>query len=549
MNADLSQDRPLDSMTYENYLAASKIKVEGTLALERAFSSPSLDFFVMLSSAVNIVGASGQANYNAGNSVQDAIAQAHRESSCHFISLSIGWIEDAVHTADNQARLNGLRRAGLRAIRHDELSCILDYALGAAGRQTRPPQAVVGFTASSLSQATAANGNIHSAMFCHVTETPKDASAETTTASAAVTFTQEVASGDSERVVDFISKAIITQLARLISIDPALINAAQGSILALGLDSLVAIELRNWVMREFDAPLQSSEVLTDQTVHVLAEKIASRSRVAAALHDKSSDDDDGKDSDETRVSDVDSTERLSHSVVTPSTPRSTVAKEFPNKLPRVPIPSLEDTLRLFEQSRLAVDSPEDQRAMTDAVREFLEGPGPVLQKKLEQTSPDAIAEAYERQIYLQRREPLQDYSEFSVGHAVDAPAHSQAMRAAILTVAVIDFSRRLAAGDIPPDTLHGEVLTGDARDWLFYATRRPAVGLDHMENYAPNQRVAILRRGHVFHLVLPGPDTPLDLSAVYATYEEVLRASEKPRPSIGTLTADERDSWAKVCNP
>ncbi|KAK7752884.1 Type I Iterative PKS [Diatrype stigma] len=543
-SAAILEDRPLDSMTYENYLAASKIKVEGTLALERTFSSPSLDFFVMLSSAVNIVGASGQANYNAGNSVQDAIAQAHRDSSCHFISLSIGWIEDAVHTADNQARLNGLRRAGLRAIRHDELSCILDYALGAAGRHTRPPQAVVGFTASSLSQATAANGNIHSAMFCHVTEMPKDASAETTTASAALTFTQVVATGDSEQVVDFISKAIITQLARLISIDPALISATQGSILALGLDSLVAIELRNWVMREFDAPLQSSEVLTDQTVHVLAEKIASRSRVAA-LHDKASDDDDGKDSDETRGSDLDSTERLSHSVATPSTPRSTVTKEFPNKLPRVPIPPLEDTLRLFEQSRLAVDSPEDQRAMADAVQEFLEGPGPALQKQLEQTSPDAIAEAYERQIYLQRREPLQDYSEFSVGHPVEAPAHSQAMRAAILTVAVIDFSRRLAAGDIPPDTLHGEVLTGDARDWLFYATRRPAVGLDHMEDYAPNQRVAILRRGHVFHLKLPGPDTPLDLSAVYATYEKILHASEEPRVSICTLTADERDSWAK----
>lgn len=103
----LPQDRTLDSMTYEDFLVASRVKVDGTLSLERIFASDHLQFFLMLSSAVNIVGASGQANYNAGNSVQDALARARNlpGQTCQYTSLSIGWIEDAVHTTRDEARL------------------------------------------------------------------------------------------------------------------------------------------------------------------------------------------------------------------------------------------------------------------------------------------------------------------------------------------------------------------------------------------------------------------------------------------------------------
>lgn len=65
-------------------------------------------------------------------------------------------------------------------------------------------------------------------------------------------------------------------------------------------------------------------------------------------------------------------------------------------------------------------------------RIFLEGIGPLLQRRVEESAPSDIAHAYDRQIYLERREPLQDYSEFTVGHALETPVHSQAERAAHL---------------------------------------------------------------------------------------------------------------------
>ncbi|KAI1379852.1 hypothetical protein F4677DRAFT_297172 [Hypoxylon crocopeplum] len=278
-SAAILRDRTLDSMSYDDFILARRIKVEGTLALEHVFMSPQLEFFLMLSSAVNIIGASGQANYNAGNAVQDAIAQAHCGTSCHFMSLSIGWIQDAAATADHDARLNGLRRAGLRPIDPGELSRYLDYALGAATSNSRLPQAIIGFDAISLSQATAHNGNIHSAMFCHVNNAASTVEASSS-AHVSQTFTEAIANGSLDSTAGSIASAIIGKLSQLTFVDGARINERHGSILAVGLDSLVAIELRNWITREFHAPLQSSEIMIDQTVRALAEKVAVRSRRA-----------------------------------------------------------------------------------------------------------------------------------------------------------------------------------------------------------------------------------------------------------------------------
>ncbi|KAK3942538.1 putative polyketide synthase protein [Diplogelasinospora grovesii] len=527
------------------------IKVDGTLALERAFTSPNLEFFLMLSSVANIIGTSGQANYNAGNAVQDAIAQARRGKSCHFVSLNIGWIEDAVATADHEARLSNLRRAGLRAIRPDELSRYLDYALGAATSKARLTQAVIGFDAASLSNATTHNGTVRSAMFSHVRNSPKLTPAESPSSpsSGAVSFAQILASGSPDVVVGFIANAVAGQLARLISVDTTRIDTNHGSMLALGLDSLVAIELRNWIMREFDAPIQSSELMIDQSIRALAEKVAARSRVALSSSSaEDSDDNSDVGQEQARSDNYTPSQSLETptSSVSPSTGTNDLSAEF--KLPAVPLPTLEDTLQVFRESHRAIDSPEDQDATSEAVRAFLEGPGPLLQRRLEDAGPGAVVDAYERQVYLERREPLQDYSTFFVGHPIDAPVHSQATRAAVLTIAGIEFARQISAGNLAPDTLHGVSVTTEARYWLFYTARRPGTGVDRMDRFTPNQTVAVLRRGHVFQISFPDQDTPLHLPAVYAAYDNILRISDEPKPTVCTLTADDRESWVTFRN-
>ncbi|KAL1857400.1 hypothetical protein Daus18300_010373 [Diaporthe australafricana] len=273
------QDRTLERMRFEDFKPVTLAKIEGTLTLEQYFTSPQLEFFIMLSSAVVITGASGQANYNAGNAVQDALAHTCVPG---FMSLSIGWIEDAIHTSKDKTRLQGLWRTGLRPILPHELERYLDHALGAASERSSMRQAVIGFDAESLSHTSAGNSNVHSALFCHVRGLPA-ASSDPSSVAAVKSFQKIVESGDIDSIVDFISTAIAGHLTILLSADVAQLEAHGGSVLDLGLDSLVAIELRNWITREFEAPLQSSEIMTDQPIRALAQKVASRSAKISLL--------------------------------------------------------------------------------------------------------------------------------------------------------------------------------------------------------------------------------------------------------------------------
>lgn len=351
---------------------------------------------------------------------------------------------------------------------------------------------------------------------------------------------------DVESAVLLVFTALKSHLARLISIPEERIDG-NTSMLSVGVDSLVSIELRNWIVRQFDSPMQSSEILTDQTILALADKIVFRSRVASESTSREDSDDGSRASSHTSATTKASSLASKGSDVN-AILEAPADVEVCTDLPRLPQPALEATLEMFEESRRAIDTPELQEDTAKAVQDFLCGPGPDLQLRLS-TIPDSdhmVSEAYERHVYLSRREPLQDYSQFSVGHTLKAPQHSQAARATILTVSAMEFARQLAQGGLPSDVLQGEPIHQEARAWMFYATRRPHSETDTMERHAPNQTIAVLRRGHVFQLTMPSPDETIVAAAVHSAYEAIIKESERWSPSLATLTSETRPAWADM---
>ncbi|TRX94306.1 hypothetical protein FHL15_004773 [Xylaria flabelliformis] len=535
-SAAVLQDRTLDSMTFEDFQVASKIKIDGSLILERIFSSPHLAFFLMLSSAVNIVGSSGQGNYNAGNAVQDAIAQTRRGADhCHFMSLNIGWIKDALATATHESRLQGLERAGLRPILPEELLSFFDFALGVVmgGVENPVPQIVIGFDAVSLSNNANGNSNVNSALFRHV-YIPGARQAEDGNLGAQ-SFEQMIANGDQSALIDFVADSIMTKLVQLSYKDATRVLKDNGSILDLGFDSLVGIELRNWIGREFSAPLQSSEILSDQTFRALAGKVISRTRSTPAR-------------DMVQANGHHANGNLAHASAYNSNdsnvaiPNGSSVLQGTSTPSPLPIPTLEHTLRLFQESRQAIDSESDMKSLEEAARALMTGRGRALQQRLQEADHNTIADNYERQIWLERREPLQDYSQFSVIHPVECPAHSQALRAAIITAAALDFAVHspwcIDGGAYGPVEVKNE-------SWLFYSTRRPGPKVDYNVRSAPNQTLVVLCRGHVFQLSLQESDLRGTLHALNVSYTTILQCSRQPNAmDICMLTADERSSWS-----
>ncbi|KAF2993299.1 putative PKS-like protein biosynthetic cluster, partial [Neopestalotiopsis sp. 37M] len=99
--AMILRDKPYEIMTHDDYHTAIKAKVTGTWNLHNvALREQPLDFFTMLSSVSGVVGNKGQANYAAANAFLDAFGYFRRSQGLHANTVDLGLIEDVGYVAE-----------------------------------------------------------------------------------------------------------------------------------------------------------------------------------------------------------------------------------------------------------------------------------------------------------------------------------------------------------------------------------------------------------------------------------------------------------------
>jgi hypothetical protein len=87
-------------MTYEDWLTTTRPKIQGSWNLHEFFPK-GLDFFILRSSTAGVIGNPGQANYCAGNTYQDALAQFRRAQGLVGTSLDLGAMKDVGWLAEH----------------------------------------------------------------------------------------------------------------------------------------------------------------------------------------------------------------------------------------------------------------------------------------------------------------------------------------------------------------------------------------------------------------------------------------------------------------
>ena len=512
-------DSTLSNMSATVFESVLQAKAYGTLHLQKVFGGKDLNFFISLSSAVNMIGAAGEANYNAANSLQDALAQFNKDDNTFYMALNIGLIEDA--NVNSDVIVQSLQRQGLTPILSNELDAYFEYSLSEEARLAKCHQAIIGFTAKSVAGTSAANGNVKTLMFTHVHQSIKDNDGRDGEVEAAKTFKELVQETDDVAVLeDFIATAVAEQLADLMAIEIDEVQLDE-SVQDLGIDSLIAIELRNWIMREFEAPIQSSEVLDSPTIRDLAQKILSRSQAVT--------------DDETASS---------NSNILPASTRATTIRasceEPPKRMSPLPIPDLEDTLQMFADSRRAIGSSEELEELDRVVEEFKET-GLKLQESL-RMNPYSRQQFYDDNIHLERREALQDHATFFIGHLTDgAPEHSQSERAAIITVAALDFKKRYENNTLEQHTLNGINLDMETLQWLFHSVVEPGADLDTAQKYPSTNNVVVMRKGHFFEINVAEDD---DYAALKGIFDKIIKATEDEIMPLSVLSSKSRNEWA-----
>ncbi|WP_181784141.1 choline/carnitine O-acyltransferase, partial [Pseudonocardia pini] len=226
-------------------------------------------------------------------------------------------------------------------------------------------------------------------------------------------------------------------------------------------------------------------------------------------------------------------------------------------LPRVPLPSLDDTAQRFLEwsAPLLTD---DERARTEkALAEFLAVEAPALDAALREydatSGVHSVWDDFWRSRYLGRRDRIALNANFFFLFE-DAPGLDQVERAAALTAASVAYKLAVDAEEVPPATQRGEALSMVQLKYLFSACRIPGREIDssrtpYTEAWpgpSTERHVVVFRNGHVHRLDVIAPDgTPHSVAEIAAGLRAVVAATAEPGEGVGRLTTKARAAWAE----
>lgn len=262
-------------MTFEQWEGTTGGKIAGSLNLHRQFQE--LDFFIMLSSLTGIVGNSSQANYTAGGTFQDALAQYRTSKGMPALSIDLGMVKSVGYVAEATGVTERLSKLGYFSLEEDEVLRLIESGIVTPLRHERSCQVVTGL--GSFASA----DDIHWRMDLRFQSLQKvSMSGGGSSGKDGTSFKDSLAQALSwQEVVDLITDAIINKLSQMFMIPTDEFDKTQ-SLAKYGVDSLVAVELRNWLVSHIQAEMSIFNVLQSTSLAALASMAATKSKLVAA---------------------------------------------------------------------------------------------------------------------------------------------------------------------------------------------------------------------------------------------------------------------------
>jgi len=245
--AGLLDDGMLTEQASDRFRKVMVPKVAGAWNLNALTERLDLDLFVLFSSVMGTIGSAAQGAYSAANACLDALAAHRRAQGLPAMSLAWGpWAEVGMAmglSAGLRARLAG---QGLAMIAPAQGMALFDKAI-----TRREAQLVV--APLDLRAAGAAFGASVPPVWRALVR-----SSTTRAAAASSNWLSEIAALPAERRVDAMTQAVRAEVARVLSLGRAAAVPADRPLRELGLDSLIAVELRNALGRRVGATLPAN---------------------------------------------------------------------------------------------------------------------------------------------------------------------------------------------------------------------------------------------------------------------------------------------------
>ncbi|MGK4000975.1 SDR family NAD(P)-dependent oxidoreductase [Sorangium sp. So ce1036] len=269
--AGVLDDGMLVDQTPERLSRVLAPKLDGSLHLHELTQELSLASFVLFSSASGTLGTAGQSNYAAANAFLDALAAHRRGQGLPAMSLAWGFWKQAgvgmtAHLGDED--IARIRRVGFVPMSVPEGLQLLDAALLRSEAALLP----VHFDLAKLQRALGAGGELPALLRALLRPGLRKAFGAAVSASAS-----------RDRLLTMTEPERLEALIELVRAEAAAVLKRQGPaavapdqpLLELGMDSLMAVQLRNRLATLIGASLPVTAAFTHRTSRALGAYLAS----------------------------------------------------------------------------------------------------------------------------------------------------------------------------------------------------------------------------------------------------------------------------------
>jgi len=264
--AGVVQDELLLRMKTETFQRVLRPKVNGGWLLHHLLKDYPLDFFILFSSVGSVIASLGQGNYAAANTFLDALANHRR--SLGLPALSIGWGPWSVGMVEQLKLEQFYIKRGIELITPEVGMQILARVLG-----QRPVQLTAISANWSLARETSPLGWLPP-MFALLEEQEEQAVATNGTNNDEGSFLQQLKATQATDRQMLLASHLQGLIARVLQLDASQFSG-QESLTSLGMDSMMAIEVKNRIAGSTKVDVSVLELLQGITVVQLSTRILS----------------------------------------------------------------------------------------------------------------------------------------------------------------------------------------------------------------------------------------------------------------------------------
>lgn len=226
---------------------------------------------------------------------------------------------------------------------------------------------------------------------------------------------------------------------------------------------------------------------------------------------------------------------------------------YQGALPRLPVPSLQETVDRHLKSVRPLFDDEQYDEMVRLSEEFQKGVGRKLQWYLHLkswVSANYVSDWWEEYVYLKSREPIMINNNY---YGLDTIrlnlTQIQAARAGNVTYSAMKFRRALDKQELKPVMILGVPLCSSQYERLFNSSRIPGEKCDSIKHWKDSRHIAVYHKGCWYRVPTHRGQTLLKPNELEVIFQDIIDREDTPDPGeekLGALTAGKRVPWAQA---